>query len=95
MWNGGWVVSDGFGPGRAEGSVRRGSSTVRSVKPSAGLIRGCVEAEYPLEQVNEALARLADGNVTGRLVITPFGELAHAETRPRGLGLDSDAAPGR
>lgn len=62
---------------------------------SAGLIRGCVEAEYPLEQVNEALARLADGNVTGRLVITPFGELAHAETRPRGLGLDSDTAPGR
>lgn len=38
---------------------------------AAGLIRGCVEAEYPLGQVGEALARLADGKVTGRLVITP------------------------
>lgn len=37
---------------------------------AAGLIRGCVEAEYPLEQVNEALTRLTDGNVTGRLVVT-------------------------
>ncbi len=37
----------------------------------AGLIRGHVEAEYPLEQVDEALARLAAGNVTGRLVISP------------------------
>ncbi|QKW47690.1 alcohol dehydrogenase catalytic domain-containing protein [Streptomyces microflavus] len=36
-----------------------------------GLIRGHVEAEYPLEQINQALARLAAGNVTGRLVITP------------------------
>lgn len=36
-----------------------------------GLIRGHVEAEYPLRQVNEALARLAAGNVTGRLVVTP------------------------
>ncbi|MFC9702358.1 alcohol dehydrogenase catalytic domain-containing protein [Streptomyces sp. NPDC056943] len=36
-----------------------------------GLVRGCVEAEYPLERVNEALARLAGGEVTGRLVITP------------------------
>ncbi|MFF4321329.1 alcohol dehydrogenase catalytic domain-containing protein [Streptomyces sp. NPDC001568] len=35
-----------------------------------GLIRGYVEAEYRLEQVNEALARLAAGNVTGRLVVT-------------------------
>lgn len=38
---------------------------------ASGLIRGCVEAEYPLNQVNEALARLADGTVTGRLIITP------------------------
>lgn len=37
----------------------------------AGLIRGCVEAEYPLGRVNEALARLADGDVTGRLVVVP------------------------
>lgn len=37
----------------------------------AGLIHGHVEAEYPLDRINEALARLADGNVTGRLVITP------------------------
>ncbi|MFD9006666.1 zinc-binding dehydrogenase [Streptomyces sp. NPDC059582] len=37
----------------------------------ARLVRGCVQAEYPLEQVNEALARLADGNVTGRLVVIP------------------------
>ncbi|MCP3755303.1 alcohol dehydrogenase catalytic domain-containing protein [Streptomyces sp. TBY4] len=36
-----------------------------------GLIRGHVEAEYPLAQVNEALARLAAGEVTGRLVVTP------------------------
>ncbi|MYS23750.1 alcohol dehydrogenase, propanol-preferring [Streptomyces sp. DvalAA-14] len=38
---------------------------------ASGLIRGCVEAEYPLERVNEALARLAEGGVTGRLVVTP------------------------
>ncbi|WP_327415184.1 alcohol dehydrogenase catalytic domain-containing protein [Streptomyces sp. NBC_01233] len=38
---------------------------------AAGLLRGHVEAEYPLERVNEALTRLAAGNVTGRLVITP------------------------
>ncbi|MFE4636228.1 alcohol dehydrogenase catalytic domain-containing protein [Streptomyces sp. NPDC056773] len=37
----------------------------------AGLIRGHVEAEYPLAQVNEALARLAAGEVTGRLLVTP------------------------
>ncbi|MET9364602.1 alcohol dehydrogenase catalytic domain-containing protein [Streptomyces sp. NPDC006632] len=37
----------------------------------AGRIRGHVEAEYPLEHVNQAMARLAAGNVTGRLVITP------------------------
>lgn len=38
---------------------------------AAGVLRGCVEAEYPLEQVNETLARLAVGKVTGRLVIIP------------------------
>ncbi|WP_328674209.1 zinc-binding dehydrogenase [Streptomyces sp. NBC_00328] len=38
---------------------------------AAGVLRGCVETEYPLEQVNEALARLAAGKVTGRLVIIP------------------------
>ncbi|MFF8193373.1 hypothetical protein ACF05L_21510 [Streptomyces bobili] len=36
-----------------------------------GRIRGCAEAEYPLDQVNEALDRLADGSVGGRLVIVP------------------------
>jgi D-arabinose 1-dehydrogenase-like Zn-dependent alcohol dehydrogenase len=36
-----------------------------------GRIRGCAEAEYPLDQVNEALDRLADGSVVGRLVIVP------------------------
>ncbi|MEU8962827.1 alcohol dehydrogenase catalytic domain-containing protein [Streptomyces sp. NPDC048491] len=38
---------------------------------AAGLLRGCVEARYPLVQVNQALTRLATGEVTGRLVVTP------------------------
>jgi propanol-preferring alcohol dehydrogenase len=38
---------------------------------AAGRIRGCVEAEYPLDQANEALRRLAEGSVVGRLVIVP------------------------
>ncbi|CAM5494634.1 zinc-dependent alcohol dehydrogenase [Streptomyces xanthochromogenes] len=38
---------------------------------AAGLLRGCVEARYPLAQVNEALTRLATGDVVGRLVVTP------------------------
>ncbi|MFF3409426.1 zinc-binding dehydrogenase [Streptomyces sp. NPDC002742] len=37
----------------------------------AGLIRGHVDAEYPLDRVNEALDRLAGGDAIGRLVVTP------------------------
>ncbi|SDL27528.1 alcohol dehydrogenase, propanol-preferring [Lentzea albidocapillata subsp. violacea] len=38
---------------------------------AAGKLRGHVQAEYPLHQVNEALASLAEGSVVGRLVVTP------------------------
>ncbi|MFE2942008.1 hypothetical protein ACFXKG_23595 [Streptomyces sp. NPDC059255] len=40
---------------------------------AAGLIRGCVEAAYPLGQVGEAFARLAEGKRSGQ------------QTRPRSL----------
>lgn len=55
------------------GSVGATLADARTVMElaGAGLIRGCVEAEYPLHRVNEALERLAGGEVTGRLVVTP------------------------
>ncbi|MGW8883033.1 alcohol dehydrogenase catalytic domain-containing protein [Streptomyces sp. NPDC055749] len=55
------------------GSVGATLADARTVMEmaAAGLIRGCVEAEYPLAKVGEAFARLADGKVTGRLVVVP------------------------
>lgn len=55
------------------GSVGATLDDARQVMAMAaeGRIRGCVEAEYPLGEVNQALRRLAEGSVVGRLVITP------------------------
>ncbi|WP_327235398.1 alcohol dehydrogenase catalytic domain-containing protein [Streptomyces sp. NBC_01317] len=55
------------------GSVGATLADARTVMAMAaeGLIHGRVDAEYPLGEVNTALARLAAGDVTGRLVITP------------------------
>ncbi|MFJ6833645.1 alcohol dehydrogenase catalytic domain-containing protein [Streptomyces sp. NPDC091209] len=55
------------------GSVGATLADARTVMDMAaqGLLRGCIDTEYPLDQVNTALAHLAAGGVNGRLVVTP------------------------
>ncbi|MBB4679803.1 alcohol dehydrogenase catalytic domain-containing protein [Crossiella cryophila] len=55
------------------GSVGATLADARAVMAmaAAGRIRACVAGEYPLGGVDEALRRLAEGSVVGRLVVVP------------------------